>query len=180
MPSPGIRHLGLTLAVAAGLVTLGPLPAEAASERTSGSARLELQVAKRVNAVRRWHGLRPLRLCRELTAAARTHSRDMGRGGYFEHESASGAPFWARIARHYRSKGYGRWEVGENILWSSGRATAVKVVHEWMSSPGHRENLLSGSWRELGVGALRVPRARGTYGGRSVTIVTLDLGVRGR
>jgi uncharacterized protein YkwD len=49
-----------------------------------------------------------------------------------------------------------------------------------MGSPGHRENLLSGTWRELGLGALRVSRAGGAYGGRSVTIITLDLGVRAR
>jgi uncharacterized protein YkwD len=180
VPSPRIRHLGLTLAVAAAVAALAPLTAGAAPEHMVAAARLELQVARRVNAVRRWHRLRPLRPSRALTAAARTHSRDMGRRGFFEHESANGAPFWARIERHYRSEGYGRWEVGENILWSSGRATAARVVREWMASPGHRENLLSRTWRELGLGALRVPRASGTYGGRSVTIVTLDLGIRTR
>jgi uncharacterized protein YkwD len=180
VPSPRIPHLGLTLAVAAAVAALAPLTAEAAPDRAVSSARLELQVARRVNAVRRWHELRPLLLSRALTAAARRHSRDMARRGYFEHESANGAPFWARIERHYRSEGYRRWEVGENILWTSGRATAVRVVREWMASPAHRENLLSGTWREFGLGALRVPRARGTYGGRSVTIVTLDLGIRTR
>jgi uncharacterized protein YkwD len=49
-----------------------------------------------------------------------------------------------------------------------------------MGSAGHRENLLSGVWRELGLGALRVSRAAGAYGGRSVTIVTLDFGLRVR
>jgi uncharacterized protein YkwD len=47
-----------------------------------------------------------------------------------------------------------------------------------MASQRHRDNILSDSWRELGLGALRVTRAGGTYGGRTVTIVTMDLGVR--
>jgi uncharacterized protein YkwD len=153
LPSPRIRRLGLTLAIVAAVAALVPLTADAAHERIVTSARLELQVAKRVNAVRRSHGLHPLRLSPALTAAARRHSRDMARRGYFEHDSANGAPFWARIERHYRSEGYGRWEVAENILWTSGGATAVEVVGEWMASPPHRDNLLSGIWRELGAGA---------------------------
>ena len=180
MPSPRIRRLGLTLAVVAAVAALVPLTAEAGHERIVTSARLELQVAKRVNAVRRSHGLHPLRLSPALTAAARRHSRDMARRGYFEHDSANGAPFWARIERHYRAEGYGRWEVGENILWTSGGATAIEVVGEWMASPPHRDNLLSGTWRELGAGALAVPRAGGTYSGLRVTIATLDFGVRTR
>jgi uncharacterized protein YkwD len=142
--------------------------------------RLELRVAKRVNAVRRRHGLQPLRLSPALRASARNHSREMGLRGYFEHESANGLPFWRRIEQHYGSSGYAQWEVGENILWQSGRTTAVQVVRGWMGSPAHRDNILSGIWRELGLGALRVTRAGGTYGGRAVTIVTLDLGVRTR
>jgi uncharacterized protein YkwD len=180
VPSPGLRHLGLTFAVAAALTASAPLTADAASERLIVSARLEVQVAKRVNAVRRLHGLQPLRPSSGLKASARSHSRDMALRGYFEHESANGAPFWSRIERYYASRGYGRWEVGENILWQSGQATAVQIVRQWMGSPGHRENLLSGTWRELGLGALRVSRAGGAYGGRSVTIITLDLGVRAR
>ena len=176
--SPRFRHLGLTLAAVVALAALAPLTADA-SDGVAFSPRLELQVAKRVNAVRRRHGLQPLRLSRALRASARGHSREMGRGGYFEHESATGVPFWRRIERHYGSNGYAHWEVGENILWQSGRATAIQVVRAWMLSQGHRDNILSGIWRELGLGALRT-RAGGTYGGRSVTIVTLDLGIRTR
>jgi uncharacterized protein YkwD len=167
--------LAVVASVAAAVPAVG-----AASDPVVISPQLELQVARRVNAVRGWHGLRPLRLSPALKASARSHSRDMGLRGYFEHESANGAPFWSRIARHYSSSGYGRWEVGENLLWRSGRTTAVQVVREWMGSPSHRENLLSRVWQELGVGALLVRHARGAYGGRSVTLVTLDLGVRSR
>lgn len=177
--SPRFRHLGLTLAAVVALAALSPLTADA-SDGVAFSPRLEHQVAKRVNAVRRRHGLQPLRLSRALRVSARSHSREMGRRGYFEHESASGVPFWRRIERHYGSSGYAHWEVGENILWQSGRATASQVVREWMRSQGHRDNILSGIWRELGLGALRITRAGGTYGGRSVTIVTLDLGIRTR
>ena len=104
----------------------------------------------------------------------------MGRRGYFQHDSVGGTAFWSRIERSYPSRGFSRWEVGENIAWSSSRAGAAQVVRQWMGSPAHRANLLSRTWRELGLGAFRVTRAGGAFGGRAVTIVTLDLGVRAR
>ena len=168
------------LAVAALVATAAPHTAEPSTKRIVAAARLETQVAARVNLVRRWHGLPPLRSSRGLAAAARRHSREMGSKGYFEHESASGTAFWRRIERTYGSRGFERWEVGENIAWNTARATAVDVVRQWMRSPGHRANVLSRTWRDLGLGAFRVRRAAGTYGGRTVTIVTLDLGVRAR
>jgi uncharacterized protein YkwD len=48
----------------------------------------------------------------------------------------------------------------------------------WLQSPEHRANLLSSQWREVGISVLHVPRAGGVYGGRAVTIVTSDFGVR--
>lgn len=104
----------------------------------------------------------------------------MGLRGYFQHDSAGGTAFSSRIERSYPSRGFARWEVGENIAWSSSRATAAQVVRQWMGSRPHRANVLSRTWRELGLGAFRAPRAGRAFGGRTVTIVTLDLGFRAR
>jgi uncharacterized protein YkwD len=180
MPSAQAPRLRLALALTAAAFAVAPQPAAASAERLARAARLEDQVAERVNLVRRRHGLAPLRESSGLAAAARRHSRDMAVRGYFEHDSASGTAFWRRIAYSYASSGYGRWEVGENIAWNTLRATAADIVRQWMASPAHRDNLLSGAWRELGLGAFRVRHAPGAYGGRRVTIVTLDLGVRAR
>ncbi|HET8653557.1 MAG TPA: CAP domain-containing protein [Gaiellaceae bacterium] len=139
---------------------------------------LESAVVDRMNAVRGAHGLRPLRLNRRLRAAAVFHSRDMGRRGYFEHESISGTPFWRRIERFYPSRGFNAWTVGENLLWGSDTYGAAFALREWMNSPPHRENILSRSWREVGIGAAFFPSAPGEYGGRPVTIVTADFGSR--
>jgi uncharacterized protein YkwD len=180
MPVSKAPRLWLTLVVLAATVSLAPPAASASADRIVAAVRLEDDVARRVNVVRRWHGLSALRESRGLTAAARRHSREMGLEGYFEHDSASGTAFWRRIEHTYGSRGFGRWEVGENISWNTGRARAAEVVRQWMQSPAHRANLLSGAWQELGLGAFRVMRAGGAYGGRTVTIVTLDLGVRAR
>jgi hypothetical protein len=47
-----------------------------------------------------------------------------------------------------------------------------------MKSPEHRANLLSPTWREVGVSALHVAAAPGAFQGLDVTIVTTDFGVR--
>lgn len=157
-------------------------PARSTAPQRSGAraamAALESSVVGRMNAVRRAHGLRPLRLNRRLHAAAVFHSKDMGRRGYFEHDSLVGTPFWRRIERFYPSRGFSSWTVGENLLWGTDTYDATFAVREWMNSPPHRQNMLSRDWREVGIGAVFFGRAPGEYGGRPVTIVTADFGSR--
>jgi uncharacterized protein YkwD len=160
----------------------GPVPllpgehaSPAALERLGGTVLQEL------NRVRAGHGLRPLRPAPSLVASARRHSAQMGRRGFFAHESADGTPFWRRIERFYVDDGFRSWEVGENIFWQSPASiAALSVVRSWLSSPGHRANILSGTWRDAGVGAISLRSAPGVYGGSPVTIVTVDFGKRRR
>jgi uncharacterized protein YkwD len=151
----------------------------AAPQRSGTSmAALEGSVVARMNVVRRSHGLRALRMSRRLRTAAVFHSKDMGRRGYFEHDSLTGTPFWRRIQRFYPSRGFSSWTVGENLLWGSNTYDATFAVREWMESPPHRQNILSRDWREVGIGAVFFGRAPGEFGGRPVTIVTADFGSR--
>ena len=131
-----------------------------------------------LNAIRVGHGLRPLRLSQRLAVAATHHSVQMARVGYFAHESADGSAFWRRIERFYGSRGFRYWSVGENLLWSSPGVGAASAVKMWMSSPEHRRNILTRQWRQIGLSAVHAPTAPGVYGGREVTIVTTDFGVR--
>ena len=138
-------------------------------------------VLEELNRVRAARGLPPFRSARSLAAAARRHSAQMGRRGFFAHESADGTPFWRRIERFYAGQGFRSWEVGENIFWQSPAGlAALSVVRSWLTSPGHRANVLSRTWRDAGVGAVSLPSAPGVYGGAPVTIVTVDFGNRRR
>jgi uncharacterized protein YkwD len=47
-----------------------------------------------------------------------------------------------------------------------------------MNSPEHRANILNGRWREVGVSAIHLPVAFGTFDGHAVTIITTDFGFR--
>jgi uncharacterized protein YkwD len=151
-------------------------PSGSASPKSRLSS-LELDIVGRINAQRGARGIRSLRVSRGLTAAADYHTQEMGRFGFFEHASRNGAPFWRRIERFYPS-GRGYWSVGENIFWESPDTTGTSAVHEWMMSPPHRADILTREWRDVGVAAVHFDAAPGAYGGRPVTIVTADFGVR--
>jgi uncharacterized protein YkwD len=139
---------------------------------------LEQSLLSNLNALRRQHGLGQLRPSSALTTAARHHSSDMAARGYFSHTSANGTSFDRRIARFYGSSGKRYWSVGENLLWSSPDVDSARAVEMWLDSPAHRKIMLTARWREVGLSAVHVASAPGTFGGREVTIVTADFGVR--
>jgi uncharacterized protein YkwD len=141
-------------------------------------ASLDQGVLQQLNAIRTLHGLVPLKLSPSLNASAAQHSREMAADGYFEHNSADGTIFWKRIIRWYGSAGYGYWSVGENLLWSSPSVDPAGSMRLWMASPEHRANILNPRWREIGVSAVHVASAPGTYHGLPVTIITTDFGAR--
>ena len=161
------------LAFGAGGVAASP----SAPRKVAAVDELERAVLVELNAVRRAHGLVPLRRSEPLGRAADVHSRAMGVHGFFEHDSRDGSPFWQRVQRFYTKTG--RWSVGENLVWGSdGSLDARRAVELWMASPAHRKNILTARWREIGLSAVRVAAAPGVFGGRDVVIVTTDFGVR--
>jgi uncharacterized protein YkwD len=170
--------LATLTALFVGVLSPGAVHSAIGSQSKVSVAALEGGVLAELNDVRAAHGLRPLRLNAQLSAAARQHTSEMLTDGYFEHESFDGSAFWKRIKRFY-APGKGGWSVGENLLWSSNTLAAKRAVELWMASPGHRENILNGSWREIGVSALYSGASTGTFGGGPVTVITTDFGARG-
>jgi uncharacterized protein YkwD len=166
------------LLAGAGVGAVGASAATHPARTIEAEDQLELLVLAELNAVRRSHRLRPLRASRPLAAAADAHSRAMGRFGFFEHESRDGTAFWHRVKRFYRPRASSGWSVGENLLWSTPGLNARAAVQLWMESPGHRRNILTPRWREIGLSAVRVAAAPGVFGGRDVVIITTDFGTR--
>lgn len=166
----------LVAAVGALVLPVGASSSAGASGRATSS--LESGVLRELNATRIEHNLVPLRLSNALTAAADAHTHEMGDDGYFQHTSFDGTAFWKRIDRWYGSSGYGFWSVGENLLWWSPEVDPEAALKLWMASPEHRANILTPKWREIGISALHVAAAPGTYHDLPVTIITTDFGVR--
>jgi uncharacterized protein YkwD len=128
-----------------------------------------------LNVERARRGLGPLRLNHRLSRAAVAHSRAMARRHFFSHDSLNGASFLDRIRRTGYLHGARRWYVGENIAYGSGRLqTPRSIGRAWMNSPGHRANILSRSFRAIGIGI-----AVGTPYGRGGATYTTDFGRRG-
>lgn len=175
-----IRLVHVAAAAALTLLSFGAVGALAAGKpaRTVTVDTFERSVLVELNAVRREHGLVPLRLSKPLTVAADAHSRAMGAHGFFAHDSRDGSVFWKRVKRFYGDGSSSSWSVGENLLWSTPGLDAQRALRLWLDSPGHRRNILTPRWREIGVSAVTVPAAPGVYGGRDVVILTTDFGVR--
>ena len=108
-----------------------------------------------LNAERTARGLGTLTLDRRLQRAAVGHGGDMVANGYFAHEGRNGS----RPADRIRAAGYlssgGAWRIGENLAWGTGDfSTPRSIVAAWMSSAGHRANILLPAYREIGFGVI--------------------------
>lgn len=106
----------------------------------------EKEVVRLVNEARRNNGIGELTYNWELSRVARYKSQDMKDNSYFSHTSPTyGSPF-----RMIKSFGISYRTAGENI--AKGQASPAAVVNAWMSSPGHRANILNPAFTEIGVG----------------------------
>jgi uncharacterized protein YkwD len=178
-----MRRLITALAAVALLAIAGTAPAQAHAAgcaRASASTFEASNVAIRnatmclLNAQRRLHGLRPLRQTPSLRRVSARHSRDMVRHHFFAH-----GDFFGRIESSGYLRGAHAYTVGENIAWGGGPTSSpAQIVRMWMNSPPHRANLLSKTWREIGISAVHFDSAPGDYEDGPVTIVTADFGLR--
>jgi uncharacterized protein YkwD len=108
-----------------------------------------------------------------LDGAAQGHSASMDVHNFFAHGS-----FQRRIARSGYLAGASSWAIAEDLHWGpAGRGTPAGAVAAWMASRPHREALLSGRYRDVGIGVVIGSPIHGK-GGNSA-IYTADFGVRG-
>ncbi len=120
--------------------------------------RVEYAIVRLMNNRRAAAGLPRLRVNRTLANAASAHSRDMASHGMLSHDASDGTPFAQRLRRVTRAR-----MVGETIAAMSGAVSARKVVRMWLQSPPHRAEILTSSYRLVGVGvAHRGPAAVAT------------------
>lgn len=106
----------------------------------------ENEVIRLTNVQRANQGLPALKTNWQLSRVARYKSQDMINKNYFSHTSPTyGSPF-----NMMESFGIRFSAAGENIAY--GQRTPQEVVTAWMNSPGHRANILSPSYQQIGVG----------------------------
>ncbi|MGK5627069.1 CAP domain-containing protein [Streptomyces sp. URMC 123] len=118
--------------------------ARAAAVRAPSAA--ESAVLSLVNRERARAGCTPLRYDAELARLAEEFSEDMAERDFFAHTDPDGRTPWDR-ADEAGIDHLG----GENI--ARGQTDPQAVMDAWMSSPGHRANILNCDFTTLGVGA---------------------------
>lgn len=127
-------------------VTAAPIPTAAptAAPVSSGSSMTAMaaEVVAQVNAERAKYGLSSLAVSDELTRAACVRASEIVR--QFSHTRPDGSSCFTVSGAAY----------GENI--AKGQSSADRVMAAWMSSEGHRANILRESYGSIGVCALKV------------------------
>ena len=95
-----------------------------------------------------------------LEKAAKLKANDMANRGYFAHDSPDGHTPWY----WFDQVGYNYSYAGENLAVNF--SDSVEVNQAWMSSPGHRDNILNNNFTEIGIAT-----AEGIYQGRLTVFV---------
>jgi uncharacterized protein YkwD len=118
------------------------------------------------NVQRAAKGLPPLKFNATLTAAAQVKADDLFAKQYFEHVSPSGTTPTQLI----EAAGYKELANGENLAEGNFNGD-IALVAAWMASPGHRANILSTHYTEIGVAVVR-----GTYEGYTTWMAVQEFG----
>lgn len=121
-------------------------------------------IISQTNLQRRLNNLPPLTASRQLSHAGTAKADDMFAHQYFAHLSPQGRG----PADIVSAAGYDYIAVGENLALGN-FADDKELVQAWMDSPGHRENILSSDYKEIGIG-LR----RGEFEGRSTWLAVQE------
>jgi len=135
---------------------------------------LETYFLQLVNQSRAQAGVKPLTFDGELVSASGTHSEWMIAQDVFSHTGVNGSSPGDRI----NAAGYGASTWGENIAYIGGSGAAtldeadVQQLHaNLMNSPGHKANILSANFTEVGIGLVQ-----GEYNGHTAVMVTENFG----
>ncbi|MFD7406300.1 CAP domain-containing protein [Streptomyces sp. NPDC059866] len=119
-----------------------PSTTDAAAPASGAVAR----VVSLVNSERSKAGCSPVTVNAKLTKAAQDHSADMASHKNMSHTGSDGSEPGERITR----AGYNWRTYGENVAY--GYSSPEQVMAGWMSSPGHKRNILNCDFKEIGVG----------------------------
>ena len=125
--------------------------ARAVSPSIDDATTIERRAFDKTNEIRVKSGLPRLVWDAELCRMARLHSENMGRMGFFAHETPDGL----RLKERARSVGILQFRViAENIAYNKGYDDpGAFAVERWMISSGHRANILYVGFQSSAIGS---------------------------
>jgi hypothetical protein len=129
-----ITTAGITIVIAlvAAIVVVAPAQSASASSETSA-------IIAKTNEYRAQNGLGGLAENAAMNAVAQAWAQQMGADNNMRHNPNHST----QIPAGWRA-------AGENV--AAGYATPAATVDAWMASPGHRANILNGSYNSIGTG----------------------------
>lgn len=104
------------------------------------------EVIRLVNVERKKAGLSELKKNTTLCTAANVRANEIVK--LFSHDRPDGTSCFTVLSQY----NIDNMTAGENI--AAGQRTPEEVVTSWMNSPGHRANILNGSFKEIGIGSV--------------------------
>jgi uncharacterized protein YkwD len=99
-----------------------------------------------LNTLRTKSNLKPLTIDKTLTQIAIQHSKDQAKQGKMTHVGSDSSDVEVRADR----AGYKWKSVAENIAYN--QKSEQEVTQAWWDSPGHRANMLSDKYENVGFG----------------------------
>ena len=148
VPSPRPRPAAQPTVQPAPQPTVPPetLPTVSTGDYTTFDSSMQEQILLNLlNQDRARNGLPSLALDPELSRLAKLKSSDMNSNHYFAHES----PTYGNAGQMLDSFHYDYQGVGENIAHYG---SVEKAEAAFMSSDGHRRNILGSQWEKVGIG----------------------------
>ena len=118
----------------------------AAHYTTASLSAQEQTAGNLLNNDRARYNLAPLIIDPTLCSIARIKSEDMRDNHYFSHTS----PIYGDVRQMLSHFGYAYSAAGENIAH---HASIEKAQAAFLSSPGHRKNIMSSGYTKVGLGA---------------------------
>ncbi len=123
-------------------------------------------IIEETNKERIAQGLAPLSTSETLNRSAALKVDDMIKRQYFEHQSPTGQG----ASDLAEEAGYDYVVMGENLALGD-FDTSLSIVEAWMNSEGHRANILSKKYQDIGVSV-----KRGLYQGKEVYFAVQHFG----
>lgn len=150
----------VTIVVCLLLVSVGKSVVYAGSISSEG-------IVSMVNMERSSRGLKNLQVDQNLTVAAYMKAFDMLSKQYWSHYGPNGESPWKFIL----SAGYDYKLAGENLAY--GFDDSFDVYNAWMNSDQHKENIIKGSFEDIGVAIVR-----GNLNGKDTVLVVQLFGTK--
>lgn len=154
-PKQAVRGTEVTSPVDLGALRDAPCPDATLQPTPEVLDRVRAATHCLVNAARTQQSVPPLSEERLLRGAADIKAADMVAHGYFTHTTPGGQTFQQLLTQVGYAVPGTKFHIAESLAWGQTyRGTPLAIVTGWLNSPMHRDNILSRSFTQTGIGVV--------------------------